>query len=279
MSEGPENIFFFPGSRGRRLLGVLFSPDPQGARGTGIVYCHPFAEEQNMSHAVAVKACRALSGAGYPVLRFDLSGCGDSEGTLDDMDIPSWLEDVRSAVEVIGRESGVSRVGLLGFRMGAGLAMLHAAHDAPDVPFLILWEPVLDFTRHIRQFLRRSLVSQIVANATEKTSVEHLERQISEHGRVEVIGYPVTRGLFESFCAVDTEPMHVKPHCPALVLSISQMDKPSSHLLAYRDLQRSAGSPAEFDHVQAEPFWDRYWRWECPEAIDRTVQWLKDKNG
>jgi len=57
------------------------------------------------------------------------------------------------------------------------------------------------------------------------------------------------------------------------------MDKPSSHLLAYRDLQRSAGSPAEFDHVQAEPFWDRYWRWECPEAIDRTVQWLKDKNG
>jgi len=279
MSTGPENIFFFPGSRGRRLLGVLFSPDPQHARRTGIVYCHPFAEEQNMSHAVAAKACRALSSAGYPVLRFDLSGCGDSEGTLDEVEVPSWLEDVRSAVEVIGRESGVSHVGLLGLRMGAGLAVLHAAHHAPDVPFLILWEPVLDFTRHIRQFLRRSIVSQIVANATDKTSVERLERQISELGRVDVIGYPVTRALFESFRAVGTEPMHMNPHCPSLVLSISQMDKLTSRLLAYRDLQRSAGSPVEFDHVQAEPFWDRYWRWECPEAIDRTVQWLKDKNG
>jgi len=276
MSKGTEKIFFFSGSKGRRILGILYHPDPLHTRKTGIVYCHPFAEEQNMAHPVAVKACRAFSRAGYPVLRFDMSGCGDSEGSLDEMDVSSWLEDIHSAVEGIKRESGVQEAGLFGLRLGAGLALLHAARNDAAIPFLILWEPVLDFSVHIRQFLRRTVVSQIVANAANVTNVDTLEKQLIDQGRVDVIGYPITRGLYDSFCSVSEDPMNYKQHCKSLVLSISQMDNPSSHLIKYCELLKTTQIGATFDHIKAEPFWDRYWRWECPEAIRRTEQWLLD---
>jgi len=276
MDKGTEKIFFFPGGKGRRLLGLLHRPDPLHALKTGIVYCHPFAEEQNMAHSVAVKACRAFSRAGYPVLRFDMSGCGDSEGALDETDVSSWLEDIRSAVETLKRESGVQEAGLFGLRLGAGLALLYAERDGVSVPFLILWEPVLDFSVHIRQFLRRTIATQIVTSAANGMDVKTLEQQLNGQGVAHVIGYPIAKGLFDSFCAVSRDPMNHKPRCRSLVLSISQMDKPSAQIVEYRDLHESDRTDVAFDHIRAEPFWDRYWRWECPEAIRRTEQWLLD---
>jgi len=256
MHEVVERLFFFSGSKGRKLLGVLYQPDPAHSCKKGIVYCHPFAEEQNMSHSVAVKACRAFGKAGYSVLRFDMSGCGDSEGNLEDMDISSWLEDIHSAIEVIKDKTGVQEVGLFGLRLGAGLALLHAACSDATLFSLILWEPVLDFSVHIRQFLRRTVVSQIVANAANVTNVDTLEKQLIDQGRVDVIGYPITRGLYDSFCSVSEDPMNYKQHCKSLVLSISQMDNPSSHLIKYCELLKTTQIGATFDHIKAEPFWD-----------------------
>ena len=276
MSEGPEKIFFFSGSNQRRLLGMLYHPNPLHTRQTGIVYCHPFAEEQNMTHTVAVNACRAFAQLGYPVLRFDMSGCGDSEGMLDEMEISSWLEDIRAAIKVIRQESDVQGVALFGLRLGGGLALLHASCSEAAPPFLILWEPVLDFTLYIRQFLRRTIVSRIVAHTLDGTTVGNLEQQLADMGRINVIGYPITKGLFDSFCAVSRRPLDYNPPCPALVLSISHMGKPSTQLIKYRDDLKSNQAESMFDHIQAEPFWDRYWRWECPEVIERTVQWLAE---
>lgn len=276
MGKGFEKIFFFPGSSQRKLLGILYYPSSPGNHQTGIVYCHPFTEEKNMSHSVAVKACRAFSELGFPVLRFDMSGCGDSMGDFEEATVPSWMEDIGAAVEVIKHESGAQRIALFGLRLGGGLALLHAQNDA-NLPFLILWEPVLDFDHYIRQFLRRSIASQIVANAADKTTVAGLERQLAEIGMVNVIGYSITRRLFDSICSVSRKPSQEIPSCPTLVLSISQMDKPSSQLCAYRDvLKSSANASVTFDHIRVDPFWDRYWRWECPEVIQRTMQWLED---
>ncbi|HNY66030.1 MAG TPA: alpha/beta hydrolase [Deltaproteobacteria bacterium] len=270
-----ERIFFFSGSLGRRLLGVLYRPDSPVPGGTGIVYCHPFTEEHNMSHTAMVKVCRALSGIGYPVLRFDMSGCGDSEGELTEVEIPSWMEDLDAAVEALRAETGARHAALLGLRLGGGLALLRAQED-PAVPFLVLWEPVLDFALYIRQFMRRAIASEIVGSAGGGTTVAGLEKDLADRGEVNVIGYPITRALFDSFLAVSRRPVQQSPRCPVLVLSISQGDRPSFALGAYRDMLEGAGAEVSFDHIQAEPFWDRYWRWECPEAATRTVRWAAD---
>lgn len=275
MNKGSERIFFFRGSGGCRLLGVLYHPEPHGVRNTGIVYCHPFTEEQNMAHTAAVKACRALCALGYPVLRFDLSGCGDSEGTLDQAGIPAWLEDIGAAMDAIRHESGVPQAALLGLRLGGGLALL-SAREGAALPFLILWEPVLDFSLYIRQFLRRSVASRIVADTAGGATAANLEQELEHKGAVNVIGYPISRTLVEGFRSVSRKPMGLAPRCPILLLSISQMDRPSALLRAWRTELGRRDAPVTFDHIQAEPFWDRYWRWECPEVTLRTARWLAD---
>ena len=70
-----------------------------------------------------------------PVLRFDYVGTGDSV----DIDpnagqVELWTRDIASAVAELRRLTGVSRVCLLGFRLGALLAVL-ASHDS------VRWTP------------------------------------------------------------------------------------------------------------------------------------------
>ena len=79
MTGVDEQLFFFEGSNERKLLGFLHQPI-NNCKETGIVYCHPFAEEKNCSHFVTARAAGEFARLGYPVLRFDFSGCGDSEG-------------------------------------------------------------------------------------------------------------------------------------------------------------------------------------------------------
>ena len=275
MGTGSERAFFFPGSNYRKLFGLLFVPHRINAHQTGIVYCHPFSEENNMSHAIAVKACRAIQRLGYPVLRFDMSGCGDSAGDLDEITVQSWMEDICKAIEVVKRETGVKRAALFGLRLGGGLALLHA-HKDTSTPFVILWEPVLDFAVYIRQFLRRAVASQIASNARNRVSVGMLEKKLIDEGKVSVIGYPISKALFDSFLAVGGQPMSTRPKGASLVVSVSQAEKPSMQLIRYNDFLRSVRASTTVKHVRAEPFWDRYWRWDCPEAIQSTTQWLSD---
>ena len=276
MNRSLEKIFFFSGSNQRKLLGILYQPNPLHARQTGIVYCHPFAEEKNMSHSVAVKALRSFVNMGYPVFRFDMSGCGDSEGNLEDIALQSWQEDLDAAIKVFKQETGIENVALFGLRLGGALALLHTIRYT-GISFLILWEPVLDLSLFIKQFLRRMISAQIVTSAEDRTTVSALENQLNTQGIVYVIGYPITKGLFESFCMVSQEPSRLIPQCPTLILSISLMEKPTQQLTNYCNFLKSGGSDVCFDHINAEPFWDRYWQWECPEPVNRTMQWLSDK--
>ena len=55
-----EKIFFFTGSGDRSLFGFLHHANVT-ANSIGIVYCHPFAEEKNMSHSVVVKSARIFA--------------------------------------------------------------------------------------------------------------------------------------------------------------------------------------------------------------------------
>jgi len=73
---------------------------------------HPFAEEKLWSHRVFVSFARALAERGYPVLRFDYMGAGDSSGTTPETSLQTHLDDLRAAVEVLlARQPQLERVG------------------------------------------------------------------------------------------------------------------------------------------------------------------------
>ena len=271
MEAGREEIFFFEGN-GKRLLGFLHRPPAGMTATTGVVYCHPFAEEKNLSHAVTARAARRLAEAGVAVLRFDFSGCGDSEGELHEADCNGWLAEIAAAEQVLRAKAGIQRVGFWGLRSGANLALIHA-QGRGDIPFLILWQPLAGLADFFRIFLRQSISTALAKGAGPKVTVKDLTKKLEEGGVVEVIGYPIGKRLYESFLALDARSLPGELPCPTLMLTMGPPELAPLKVKNWAATLQAAGAPLEAAHDESEPFWDRYWRWDAPAPAQATADW------
>jgi exosortase A-associated hydrolase 1 len=124
--------------RGDRLVGVVARPESPSRRGVVIVVGGP--QYRAGSHRQFVLLARRLAQDGYPTLRFDYRGMGDSEGeprafTAIDDDIAAAIDALQRAVP------GVTEVVLWGLCDAASALALYAARDDPRVAGLALVNP------------------------------------------------------------------------------------------------------------------------------------------
>ena len=187
------HAFYFGDSR-KRLFGAYHAPGGDVVRREGVVLCYPFGHEYIRAHRTFRTLAMELSDRGYHVLRFDYYGCGDSAGGASEGSIAQWLDDVRTAIEELQATADITRVSLVGSRVGATLAAL--AHvDRDDIERLVLWDPVIDGRRYLE-------------------TIETVEREwldgrplMKTPGRgavpEELIGFPLSGLLREQFCAID----------------------------------------------------------------------------
>jgi exosortase A-associated hydrolase 2 len=187
-----EEPFFFDGA-GVRLFGVWCAPD--GPRRAALLYVHPFGEEKKSAHRVFVETARALAKEGVASLRFDLRGCGDSEGEFAQATFAKWLDDIAAAWNEMDRRAPRAPRGLLGLRMGAALAAL-ACERLKRVDFLLLWQPILNGEEDFTRELRRLLVQQMFVLGKARDKSEDLVTALRE-GVIELDGYPVSADLYE----------------------------------------------------------------------------------
>jgi pimeloyl-ACP methyl ester carboxylesterase len=90
---------------------------------------------------------RRLASAGHCVLRFDLSGIGDSERRDDTLSpADGAMADVRDAVDWLQSARAIQRVILIGICSGADLALLYARSDS-RVGGLVIIDPSTPPTR------------------------------------------------------------------------------------------------------------------------------------
>jgi len=130
-----ESTFCFP-IADAQAVAVLHSGTP-GAR-VGVVIVVGGPQYRVGSHRQFVVLARRLAKHGYPVLRFDYRGIGDSEGearTFTAID-----DDIRAAVDALQARSDVTRVVLWGLCDGASAALMYAAEDE-RVAGLVLLNP------------------------------------------------------------------------------------------------------------------------------------------
>ncbi len=113
----------FP-SRDGLLLGGWWIPAGGDARGT-VVMC----PGQNGSLDKDIPQTVPLQRAGFNVLLFDFRAHGRSEGELVTLGALEQA-DLFGALDYMEKERAVRRAGVLGFSMGAGVALLVAAQDA-----------------------------------------------------------------------------------------------------------------------------------------------------
>ena len=84
--------------------------------------CYPWGQEYLRAHRSMRLLADMIAARGCDVLRFDYSGTGDSGGDATTASFVEWESDIETAIDELKDMAGVSRVSLVGLRLGATLA-------------------------------------------------------------------------------------------------------------------------------------------------------------
>jgi exosortase A-associated hydrolase 2 len=266
-----ETPFFFPSTGGGALFGVFHRPAAIDTTRPAFVFCHPLAEEKLWAHRVFVSYARHLAAAGYPVLRFDMTGNGDSEGEFSALSVERACADLRDAIAEVRRLTDGQPVSLLGLRLGATVASL-VAETATEIRHLVLWSPVTDGERYVQDLLRSNVMTQM-AVYKEVRQERHELVAVMEQGRtVNVDGYEMGWPLYSTIAAVKLGGSPRLFTGPCLIVQIDKQPRPAA------DLQRLAATydSAVVEFAQEEPFWKEIARFyqDAPNLFAVTDEWL-----
>lgn len=113
------------------LTGILTEPDaPAGENMPAVILSNAGLIHRIGPNRIYVKLARDLARLGYPVLRFDLSGVGDSVTRPDGMAVEEFtIDDMRQAMDYLAETLGSRRFVLGGHCAGAYHSIRTAARD------------------------------------------------------------------------------------------------------------------------------------------------------
>lgn len=206
-----EPLWF--GSLARPVFGWLHRPDPQAAVTAGLVICNPFGNEALCAHRSIRHLAHSAAAAGFAALRFDYDGTGDSAGhCFEPRRLAAWLASVSAAIDALRETTGVERVYLAGFRLGATIAAL-ACLERRDLAGLIAIAPVVNGGAYLREL---RLLQRAMDAKREVTSQEHA-------GYQESAGFLLTTETQTELRGIDLTRLSAAPCERILVLDRAEM--------------------------------------------------------
>jgi pimeloyl-ACP methyl ester carboxylesterase len=144
---------------------------------TVVLLCPGLGRDASTAHRSFRLLADQLAGAGYPTLRFDYPGTGDS----CEVDGPEcgvlWQRSVQAAADWLRHATGAGRIVMIGLRIGATLATL-AASSRDDVVGLVLLEPVLRGKSYVSQLMVEArLRSDFAARSDQGLAVDGIDNE------------------------------------------------------------------------------------------------------
>ena len=118
-------------SSGLKIAGLLYIPDdlPAGHRRAAVVVLHGFGS--NKDGGISKAASELFASLGYITLRFDMRGCGQSQGPRGKVICLEQVADTQAALDFLQSrpEVDASRMGVMGHSFGAAVAIYAAGVD------------------------------------------------------------------------------------------------------------------------------------------------------
>jgi pimeloyl-ACP methyl ester carboxylesterase len=117
---------------------MLHEPEPGAARGICVLLLSPGIKGRVGPHRLYIKLATALTRLGFHVLRFDFSGLGDSEGSLEQLQLADvynsilcgrYVDETITAMNFLQGEFGLCRFVGSGLCGGSITALLTAEQD------------------------------------------------------------------------------------------------------------------------------------------------------
>ena len=246
------NPFFFGSSR-RPLYGVYHPAKSRKPRTTGVVLCYPLWQEYMRAHRAFRQLAMMLSKAGFPVLRFDYFATGDSGGAGEEGDVSQWIADIGTAIDELKDMAGVSKVSLVGLRVGASLAAM-AAVQRQDLDHVLLWDPVVSGDR----FLKHVLATHATPGSTAP----------GPRATVGVSGFPLTEDMRAALSRID---LLEAPASPARETIIMVSDDREEYR-ALRDRLGQRRARARYAHIASAGNWDEIDRFGSALLPQQIIQ-------
>lgn len=110
---------------------------PAEPRDVGIVFVHGWSGNRSGPHGLITTLARALAQAGYPSLRFDFRGRGESEGEGLAASLSTMATDLTGATTFMQQRCGAKRIVLFGICSGGNVA-IGTLPQLQDVAGLVL---------------------------------------------------------------------------------------------------------------------------------------------
>jgi len=139
------NPFFFH-TAAQPLFGLYGPPSTKKDRGAAVLLCSPLGHDYIRTHWCLRLLAEELMREGFHVLRFDFSCQGDSWGIFEEATVSQWTKDIGAAINELQETSGVSRLSVVGMRLGGTFV----CKAAPEVDQLILWDPVVEGRAYVQ---------------------------------------------------------------------------------------------------------------------------------
>jgi pimeloyl-ACP methyl ester carboxylesterase len=238
----PATPFYF-GSQGRELFGCFHEPSKGvGVQKFAVLICQPVGHEYVNSHRALRQLAARLAEAGFPVLRFDYSGCGDSYGEAEQSSINQWMEDISAAVVQLRALTGIFRVCVIGLRLGGTLAALTGS-QCRDFDNLVLWEPVVNGRGYLKELhsLQREMLRFRPKPKPPKKSPAYTE----------ILGFPFSRLLHAQLEKLDLATIAERPAERVLIVR----NTPGNHEGGLNDQLIQTQARVEHRTMQAPQIW------------------------
>ena len=242
---------FIPGGEGS--IFVVRRGPAQG--GHCVLIVPPFAEEMNKTRRMASLVALELADRGITTVMPDLYGTGDSAGDFSEADWNIWRHDLSSVVEWCESTHGPV-FGMVAVRLGCALACDETVLSSmAHLRRTVFWQPVLDGSRFLNQFLRLRVAASMANGVSE--SVSALRSELSRLGEVEIAGYRISHRLAEQL-----DQLRTPAPLPGSLVDLSWFElvrggsdavSPGSASLVEASV--AAGLPVRVELVRGEPFW------------------------
>jgi dienelactone hydrolase len=262
-SVAPALPIYF-GANEHRLFGWLH---PAFKDEVGVVICQPFGYEAICAHRGMRAFAEAIATAGMPALRFDYLGTGDSaeiDSRADQLRV--WTTDILTAVDELRRRTGVRRVCLLGFRLGAMLAALAAAENKAICALAII-SPIKSGRRYLRE-LRTLRMAASMADDPSEASVDQKNWNV---GGFEVSGFTFSAASLATLAEIELGSLQL----PSMLVIENVGTPASSSQSTFRDAEgrvERIALPGLIEMLMTPP----QFAVVPKEVIKATLRWLKD---
>ncbi len=235
----------------------------EAAGTTGVLLCGAQGYEQLCAHRAWRILGENIAALGFPTMRFDYGGAGDSLGSdRDPARLADWLASTRLAVRELKSRTRVDRVVIVGSRLGASFAAQIASEDR-GVDGVALLAPVASGRAYVREL---SVFAKMQSQPGERPA------HVKDEPGLEVQGFWLSPETQEQLRSVDLGKLPASP-APKMLL-VAPDEHTSADMLANHFTQLGSDVAraqfASYAQFIAEPTFSRF----PEEAFAAVTNWL-----